>query len=139
MEPMRKDDVILKWKRITDARKDRMMERLVAKPLRMLSEYLITTAVISPPKTCVKTVAHAQPPKFLNKSAIKPRELGTGGLYNIGRSAGTSEKSDSWTLRTHRSALEFLSTISKYTPARPDVKQAAVTAPNPLRGLMICV
>ena len=136
---MTKDGVILKWKRITDARKDRIMERLVAKPLRILSEYLITTAVISPPKTWIETVAHAQPPKFLSKLAMKPRELGTGGPYNTGRNAGTSEKRDSWTLRTHKSAFEFLSTISKYTPARPEVKQAAVTAPNPLRGLMICV
>jgi len=48
---MRKDGVMRKLKRITDARKERMMERLVAKPLRMLSEYLITTAVTRPPKT----------------------------------------------------------------------------------------
>jgi hypothetical protein len=50
-EPMRNEGVILKLNRITDARNDRMMERLVAKPLRILSEYLITTAVMSPPKT----------------------------------------------------------------------------------------
>ena len=50
-EPMTNDRVMLKLKRITDARKDRMMERLVAKPLRILSEYLITIAVMSPPKT----------------------------------------------------------------------------------------
>jgi len=48
---MRKERVMLKLKRMTDARKDRMMERLVAKPLRILSEYLITIAVMRPPKT----------------------------------------------------------------------------------------
>ena len=56
----------------------------------------------------------------------------------IGTSAGRSEKSDSCTLRTQRSVVEFLSTISKYTPARPDVKQAAATARNPLNGTIVC-
>lgn len=55
----------------------------------------------------------------------------------MGRKAGRRENKDSWTFRTHRSALEFLRTISKYTPARPDVKQAAVTAPKPLSGLIM--
>jgi len=45
--------VIEIWKSnsATDARKDITMLRLVAKPLRMLSEYLMTKAVIRPPKT----------------------------------------------------------------------------------------
>jgi len=35
--------------------------------------------------------------------------------------------------------LEPLRTISKYTPASPDVKHAAVTAPKPLSGLMMWI
>jgi len=46
------------------------------------------------------------------------------------------EKRESWTLRTQRSAFEFLRTISKYTPAKPEVKQAAVTAAKPVRGFI---
>jgi len=46
----------------TDARKDITMLRLVAKPLRILSEYLMTMAVTKPPKTWIATVAHAHPP-----------------------------------------------------------------------------
>ncbi len=47
------------------------------------------------------------------------------------------ENNDSCTFLIHRSAFEFLSTISKYTPARPDVKHAAVTAAKPFKGFMI--
>jgi len=54
----------------------------------------------------------------------------------MGRRAGIKENNESWTFRTHKSALDPFNTISKYTPARPDVKHAAVTAPKPLRGLM---
>ena len=54
----------------------------------------------------------------------------------MGIRAGIREKSDNWTLRTQRSAFEFLRTISKYTPARPEVKHAAVTAAKPLVGLI---
>ena len=50
-EPMMKEGVMRKSNRATEARKDRMIERLVANPLRMLSEYLITTAVMRPPNT----------------------------------------------------------------------------------------
>jgi hypothetical protein len=64
-----------KSKSATEARKERTMERLVAKPLRILSEYFITTAVIRPPNTWIATVAHAHPPKLRNRSARKPSEL----------------------------------------------------------------
>ena len=64
--PMRKVGVIWNPNSTTDARKDRTIDKLVAKPLRMLSEYLMTTAVTSPPKTCTATVAQAQPPKLRN-------------------------------------------------------------------------
>src|SRR6266403_5917944 len=56
----------------------------------------------------------------------------------MGTRAGSSEKRESCTLRTQRSVVEFLSTISKYTPARPDVKQAAATARKPLNGTIVC-
>lgn len=62
-EPIRNEGVIWKPKRATEARKERTMDRLVAKPLRMLSEYLITMAVTSPPNTWIATVAHAHAPK----------------------------------------------------------------------------
>lgn len=48
--PTTNDGVKLKSNSATEARNDRIMARLVAKPLRMLSEYLMTTAVTNPPK-----------------------------------------------------------------------------------------
>src|ERR1700683_1725824 len=118
-----------------DARKDMMMLRLVAKPLRRLSEYLMTMAVIKPPKTWIATVAHAQPPKFWNWPIMPDPAL----CEKItGKSAGRTENADSWTLRIQRSACEFLRTISKYTPASPDVKQAATTAMIPLSPFIEC-
>ena len=51
VEPMTKDGVIRKPNSATDARNERTIERLVAKPFRILSEYLMTIAVISPPRT----------------------------------------------------------------------------------------
>jgi len=50
-EPRTKVKVNLKSKRKTEARKERTMLRLVAKPLIMLSEYLMTIAVSRPPET----------------------------------------------------------------------------------------
>lgn len=57
----------------------------------------------------------------------------------MGNNAGNNEKSESCTLRTHKSALEFLRTISKYTPAKPEVKHAAMTAANPFKGSITCI
>lgn len=51
VEPIMKDGVMRKSNNMTDARDEMMMERLVANPFRMLSEYLMTTAVINPPNT----------------------------------------------------------------------------------------
>jgi len=126
-----------RWKSnsATDARKDITMLRLVAKPLRILSEYLITKAVTKPPKTWIATVAHAQPPNSWNKP-LKPDPAIC--ENTTGRRAGRTENADNWTLRTQRSACEFFRTISKYTPASPDVKQAATTAKNPLSAFIEC-
>ena len=110
--PTTNDGVNLKSNSATDARNDRMMARLVAKPLRILSEYLMTTAVINPPKVWIATVPHAHPPKFLNRSVKKPWEFRW--LENTtGSKAGTRENKESWTFLTQRSALEPLRTISK--------------------------
>lgn len=49
--PMTKLHEMRKLNKTTLARKDRTMDKLVAKPFIMLSEYLMTTAVTSPPKT----------------------------------------------------------------------------------------
>jgi hypothetical protein len=135
--------VIWKWKSPTEARKDITIDRDVAKPFMMLSAYLITRAVISPPRTWVSTVAQAHGVKFANRCVIEGTlcagASGEGeGAIMMGTSAGRSEKRESCTLRTQRSAVEFLITISKYTPARPDVKQAAATARKPLNGIMVC-
>jgi len=134
--------VIRKWKSPTEARKEITIEREVANPFMILSAYLITSAVISPPRTCVRTVAQAHGVKLANRWVIEgtlwaevPRE--GDGAMRIGTSAGSSENRESCTLRTQRSAVEFLSTISKYTPARPEVKHAAVTARKPLNGTMV--
>ena len=51
VDPRTNVTVRVKSKSATEARKDRTILRLVAKPLRMLSEYLITIAVTSPPNT----------------------------------------------------------------------------------------
>jgi len=66
-EPMMNVKVIWKSKRATDARKEMTMLRLVANPLRILSEYLMTRAVSRPPNTCTHTVPHAHPPKLRNR------------------------------------------------------------------------
>lgn len=109
-------------------------------------------AVISPPKVWVRTVPIAHPLKFA-KAAINlpigpnPSELP---LNNIGRIAGMRENSDNWVFRIQRSGCgvgvvdevaddDGLSNSSKYTPARPDVIHAAVTAKNPLSGDMVCI
>jgi len=63
-DPRIKVNVIWKSKSATDARNDITMLKLVAKPLRMLSEYLMTIAVSRPPSTWMATVAQAQAPKF---------------------------------------------------------------------------
>ena len=102
-EPNRKPGVIWKSNNTTDAKKDRIMEREVAKPLRMLSEYLMTIAVTSPPNTWIATVAHAQIPKFLNRSPKIPcddgedndGELAGRAEKRMGSSAGRSEKKES--------------------------------------------
>ena len=110
--PNTKLGVTLKLNKATLATNERMMLRLVAKPLRMLSACLMTMAVMSPPRTCTETVAHAQKPKFLNKSNGKEEPLARIS-YRAGRNAGRREKRDSWTFRTHKSAWEPLRTISK--------------------------
>jgi len=135
--------VIRKWKSPTETRKDITIEREVANPFMMLSAYLITRAVRSPPRTWVRTVAQAHGVKLANRcvsdGTLCAGASGEGdGAMTIGTSAGRREKRESCTLRTQRSVLEFLSTISKYTPARPDVKQAAATARKPLNGDIVC-
>ena len=112
MAPIKKPMVILNSKRTTLARKLRTILRLVAKPLRILSEYLMTTAVRRPPSTWIKTVAQAQGPKLWKRESMKPC-WGLLGAYRMGRSAGMREKRDSCTFRTHRSVFEPLRTISK--------------------------
>lgn len=78
LDPITNSGVMRKLNSMTEARKERMIERLVAKPFRMLSEYLMTRAVTRPPNTCIPTVPHAHHPKFLNRSKIIPRESGRG-------------------------------------------------------------
>ena len=51
LAPMMKERVMWKSKRTTDARKERTIDRLVANPFMILSEYLMTTAVMRPPRT----------------------------------------------------------------------------------------
>jgi hypothetical protein len=135
--------VIWKWKSPTEARKDITIDKDVAKPFMMLSAYLITRAVMRPPRTWVSTVAQAHGVKLANRCVSEGTLCGEvpeecEGAMIMGTSAGSSEKRESCTLRTQRSAVEFLITISKYTPARPDVKQAAATARKPLKGIIVC-
>jgi len=74
VEPKTKPGVILKLKRATEARNEITMLKLVANPLRILSEYLMTTAVTKPPKTWTATVAQAQRPKLRKRSQNQPDE-----------------------------------------------------------------
>lgn len=76
--PIMNDGVMLKSNSATEAKKERTIEREVANPFRMLSEYLMTMAVIRPPRTWMATVAQAHPPKWRNKSRKNPRESGGG-------------------------------------------------------------
>lgn len=68
-EPRINVAVMRKSKSATLARNESTILRLVAKPLRILSEYLITSAVTSPPRTCTHTVAHAHAPKCAKSPA----------------------------------------------------------------------
>jgi len=92
-EPRTKVNVIWKSNSATDARNDITMLKLVAKPLRMLSEYLITIAVTRPPRTWIATVAQAQAPKFLKSELMSPDSEGC--VSRIGTRAGRSEKAES--------------------------------------------
>ena len=111
----------------------------------MLSLYLMTTAVIKPPNVWVNTVPRAHPLKLLKLPITfsnHDAEAGPEGMTNIGKMAGTSEKSDSCEFRIHRSGAGPLPPppfriYSKYTPANPEVMHAAVTAMNPLKGCMV--
>lgn len=111
--PITNEGVIVKSNNTTEAKKLNTIDKLVANPLRMLSLYLITTAVTSPPNTCIETVAQAQGPKWRKRSLTKPRDETGGEAYKMGRRAGISEKSESWTFLTQRSDLEPFKTISK--------------------------
>jgi len=115
-DPRRKVNVMTKLNNATEARKDMTMLKLVANPLSMLSEYLMTMAVTNPPATCVKIVAHAHTPKFSKRDAIlhefKP-SVDLAYIKKMGESAGRSENMESCTLRTQTSAEVFLRTISK--------------------------
>ena len=59
-------------------RSHRTIDREVANPFRMLSEYLMAIAVTRPPITWIATVAQAHAPKWRNKSRKGPRESGEG-------------------------------------------------------------
>ena len=50
-DPRTKEKVSWRSNRVTEARNEMTMDREVANPLRMLSAYLITNAVNSPPMT----------------------------------------------------------------------------------------
>lgn len=93
---MTKHGVMRKSKMATEERDEITMLSEVAKPFMMLSEYLITTAVTRPPKTCMATVAHAQPPKFSNnlQNQLGPLAVEPG-MAKIGTRAGRREKSES--------------------------------------------
>jgi len=102
----------------TDAKNEMTMLSEVANPLRMLSEYLMTSAVISPPKTWVRTVPHAHMLKLRNGSRRMlnippPDPPDRPDWKRTGINAGTRENNDSWTFRVHRSAFDPLRTISK--------------------------
>ena len=94
-EPRINVAVMRKSKSATLARNESTMLRLVAKPLRILSEYLITSAVTSPPRTCTHTVAHAHAPKCAKSPANgAPLPPAACCANRIGASAGRSEKSE---------------------------------------------
>ena len=76
LDPITNEGVILNPKRATDAKKDSTIDKLVANPFKILSEYLMTTAVINPPNTWIATVPQAHPPKCLNMFAMISLPLG---------------------------------------------------------------
>lgn len=95
-EPRAKVKVNLKLKSAVEARKEIMMLRLVAKPFKMLSEYLMTMAVTRPPRTCTETVAHAHAPKLWKGEDIHPSDnLGLEACEKMtGAKAGRIENAD---------------------------------------------
>src|ERR1700722_13478219 len=115
-DPRRKVNVMEKLNRATDARKEKTMLRLVAKPFRMFPEYLMTIAVTSPPTTCVTTVAHAHRPKLSKRHTkfllVQVMSFDSAYVNMMGESAGRRENIDNWTLRIQMSPGVFLRTIS---------------------------
>jgi hypothetical protein len=97
--PSTKAGVIGYANKPTLARNEMTMLSEVANPLRMLSEYLMTRAVMSPPTTWVRTVPHAQALKFLNGSERTPHNPpvapGPPDRRRTGNKAGTRENIDS--------------------------------------------
>lgn len=118
-DPMMKGHVMRKSKSATEAKNEMTMLKLVANPLRMLSEYLMTIAVTKPPRTWTSTVAQAHKPKWLNRPLNQPEENvdepdnEESLLKMMCATQGSKEKSDNCTFRTHRSVCEFFNTISK--------------------------
>ena len=94
VEPRMKVNVIWRLKSATDARKEMTMLKLVAKPLRILSAYLMTMAVKSPPATWMNTVAQAQTVKFAKRLVLN-MAVGLELLNTMGTSAGSRENKDS--------------------------------------------
>lgn len=92
VDPKRKVKDIWKSNNATDTRNEITILRLVAKPLRILSEYLMTMAVTKPPKTWIATVAHAQPPKLSNIPTIPASDTCE---KMTGKRAGSKENADS--------------------------------------------
>src|SRR3954464_12651222 len=91
------------WKsnKATEARNEITMLRLVAKPFKMLSEYLMTMAVTRPPNTWMATVDHAHTPKLWNSVDLKDSpvlRVGSEAWEKMtGATAGSKEKRESWT------------------------------------------
>ena len=90
--PIINDDVILKSNRATELRSHRTIDREVANPFRMLSEYVTTIAVTRPPITWIAMVAQAHALKWRNKSRKKPRESGGGCVEDREKSGYQGEK-----------------------------------------------
>ena len=106
-DPTRKWTVIGEWKSTTPAMKDRIIERDVAKPashttldrmltlnddnadppLAMLSAYLITSAVMMPPKAWKRTVTSGHPVIFPNSQV---GSLGVGMRIDLRPESDTS-------------------------------------------------
>mmetsp|Transcript_32917 Transcript_32917/g.81829 ORF Transcript_32917/g.81829 Transcript_32917/m.81829 type:complete len:215 (+) Transcript_32917:281-925(+) len=116
---------------IIETKHEHTIASTVAKVLRMLSAYLMTTATSSPPPVLMSTTLHGI---ALNPPSSPRSETAAKSWCTMARSCRGTENMQSWMLRTHSVVLVPLSMRSRKTPAKPESRLQHATAISPSMG-----